>query len=110
MQLDKEKIIKALEWCIQSESCEYCEYKSDIDVCSIKDDALSLIINLAEENEKIGIENFDLICELSRIRKETVRKMQSEIKERCIKGGIFPAFVASTIDEIAKEMLEGNDG
>ena len=38
---------------------------------------------------------------------DTVKKMQSMIKERCIKGGIYPAFVASTIDQIAKEMLEG---
>ena len=38
----------------------------------------------------------------------TVRAMQSEIKDRCIKGGIYPAFVARTIDQIAKEMLEGN--
>ena len=38
---------------------------------------------------------------------DTVRKMHSEIKERCIKGGIYPAFVASTIDQIAKEMVEG---
>lgn len=37
---------------------------------------------------------------------DTVRKMHSEIKERCIKGGIYPAFVASTIDQIEKEMLE----
>ena len=43
----------------------------------------------------------------SQIRADTVRQMQSEIKERCIKGGIYPAFVASTIDQIAKEMLEG---
>lgn len=37
---------------------------------------------------------------------DTVRKMQSEIKERCIKGGIYPAFVARTVDQIAKEMVE----
>ena len=41
---------------------------------------------------------------------DTVRKMHSEIKKRCIKGGIYPAFVASTIDQIAKEMLEGENG
>lgn len=35
---------------------------------------------------------------------DTVQKMRSMIKERCIKGGIYPAFVASTIDQIAKEM------
>jgi hypothetical protein len=40
-------------------------------------------------------------------RADTVRKMHTQIKERCIKGGIYPAFVARTIDQIAKEMLEG---
>ena len=37
---------------------------------------------------------------------DTVRKMHSKIKKRCIEGGIYPAFVARTIDKIAKEMLE----
>lgn len=40
---------------------------------------------------------------------DTVKKMQELIKERCIEGGIYPAFVASTIDKIAKEILEGKD-
>ena len=40
---------------------------------------------------------------------DAVRKMHSRIIERCIKGGIYPAFVASTIDQIAKEMLEVNN-
>ena len=40
------------------------------------------------------------------IRADTVRNMHSEIKKRCIEGGIYPAFVASAIDQIAKEMLE----
>ena len=60
-------------------------------------------------------EGLDIVhnyCEkvIKKTQADTVRKMQSEIKERCIKGGIFPAFVASTIDEIAKEMLEENNG
>lgn len=38
---------------------------------------------------------------------DTVRKMHSEIKERCIKGGIYPAFVASTIDQIEKRDVGG---
>lgn len=38
-------------------------------------------------------------------RADTVQKMHAEIKERCIKGGIYPAFVASTIEQIAKEMI-----
>lgn len=40
------------------------------------------------------------------IKADTVRKMHSEIEKRCIKGGIYPAFVKSTIDQIAKEMEE----
>lgn len=78
---------------------------------------------LTEENERLRAENVDaqlgfrlLEDAFERLEKineqieaDTVRKMQSEIKERCIKGGIYPAFVASTIDEIAKEMLEGDD-
>lgn len=36
---------------------------------------------------------------------ERLKKMPSEIKKRCIKGGIYPTFVARTIDQIAKEIL-----
>ena len=42
---------------------------------------------------------------LRKERADTVRKMQSEIEARCIKGGIYPAFVKSTIDQIAKELI-----
>lgn len=41
-------------------------------------------------------------------RADTVRKMQEMIEERCIKGGIYPAFVSSVIKRVAKEMLEGH--
>jgi DNA repair exonuclease SbcCD ATPase subunit len=44
---------------------------------------------------------------LKKERADTVRKMHSEIKDRCIKFGIYPAFVARTIEQIAEEMLEG---
>jgi phage shock protein A len=36
---------------------------------------------------------------------DAVRQMQERIKERCIKGGIYPAFVKSTIDQIAEEII-----
>ena len=39
---------------------------------------------------------------------DTALKMQSEIKERCIKKGIYPAVVARVVDEVAKEMVEEN--
>ena len=47
-----------------------------------------------------------LRVDLDNARADTVRKMQELIKERCIKGGIYPAFVASTIDRVANEILE----
>lgn len=34
---------------------------------------------LTEENEKLGIDNFDLICELSRIKENTLRDLQLEL-------------------------------
>ena len=37
---------------------------------------------------------------------DTALKMQSEIKERCLKKGIYPAVVARVLDDVAQEMLE----
>ena len=145
--MNRDNVIKALEWCIQSESCEYCSYKDDVDVCSIKSDALALIKELTEEveswkkecasrttvycelhskceklteeNEKLGIENFDLICELSRIKENTVREFAERFHE--IMGGKFSTCnycgndgywsvkeVKGCIDQITKEILNEN--
>ena len=60
-----------------------------------------------ELEDKLKAEKADVMYFKDQIRADTVRKMQSEIIKRCIKGGIYPAFVASAIDKIAKEMLEG---
>lgn len=87
-----------------------------LDRCKLRD-AEKKVKELAEENERLRRDNEVLAAELSRYtenivqmakqdRADAVRKMHSEIKERCIKSGIYPAFVASTIDQIAKE-LEG---
>ena len=43
------------------------------------------------------------------VKADTVRKMQSEIEARCIKGGIYPAFVKRTISQIAEEIIGGNN-
>ena len=74
------------------------------------DEAYDAQNSLSEENDKLVEAGFDTVDyavdKIRQVRADTVRKMQSEIKERCIKGGIYPAFVASTIDQIAKEMLD----
>ena len=144
--MEREQIIKALEWCIQSESCEYCGYRDNVDVCSIRSDALAVIKKqedqifklesclkecengyegtlhlercklhdeeekvreLSVENEKIGIENFNLICELSRIKEDTVKKMQEQIKTELINTyGSLPHtyYFFKVVDKIAKEV------
>lgn len=43
---------------------------------------------------------------LKKERADTVRKMHDSIKERCIKGGIYPAFVKSVVEAVAKELSE----
>jgi hypothetical protein len=63
---------------------------------------------LQRANEALGkyAENLETeLYECINIKADTVKKMQSEIEKRCIKGGIYPAFVKSTIDQIAKEMF-----
>ena len=71
-------------------SCEKCNSEIDID------DKKCIYQTMAELFINAGY----------RKASEVVRKMHSEIKERCIKGGTYPAFVERTIDQIAKEMLE----
>ena len=41
---------------------------------------------------------------------DAVQKMQKAIKERCLKGGIYPVFVKNAIDNVASELLEKKDG
>ena len=85
-------------------------------------DALYLINELTEENERLKKRlkatnymitpdgRIEMIPTVESIRADTVRKMQTEIEARCIKGGIYPAFVRSTIEQIAEEMIGGNNG
>ena len=37
---------------------------------------------------------------------DTVRKMQTMIKEECIAGGIYPAFVARVVENVGEKLLE----
>ena len=135
MELNREEIVKALE-CLNDKHdriCDICPvYKHTergYSSCRhiILDEAVALIKELAVEleamrsaansyklhNGKLTEENEDLKAIAEQYRKQfeeakadTVREMHSKIKERCIEGGIYPAFVARTIDQITKEMME----
>lgn len=86
------------------------------DICN----ATMNLEHLTKENERLSAYNENLIKTntylsnhlLDEVQQakdlaiaDTVKKMHSEIEARCIKGGIYPAFVASTIDQIAKEII-----
>ena len=69
-----------------------------------------------EENGKLRVsltnttEAYDFVNGVVlQTRADTVREMQTEIEARCLKGGIYPAFVKSTIDKIADEMIGGDN-
>ena len=116
--MEKDLIIKALECCFSDGSCDGCPYTERVDCRrELERNALSLIKELTEENERLrgcvmseeqvrNIANETIQQGIFIIKADTVRKMQSEIEARCIKGGIYPAFVARVVDEVVKEMLE----
>lgn len=117
--MERDDIIKALECCTyggdfnksQVEVCSPCPYFHEGNCTDVlKENALSLINELTEENERVKLEyaGFEAGAKhaVSFVKSDTVRKMHSEIEKRCIKGGIYPAFAKSTINKIAKEMLE----
>ena len=108
-----------------NECTKDCEHYSPPHIYCVLKDALSLLNELSEEIERLRAENEALAisevkeCEISqmlvyRIRDkhpavmaviaDTVRKMQTEIEARCIKGGIYPAFVKNIVNEVAEEL------
>ena len=125
MELNREQIVKALECCVDGNSCEECPYDSAVlTVCTtnMARDALALIRELTEEKERIAhesachrqtvIDNLQrsleyLYEETERVKADTVRKMQERLKaqfcDMCEYGGYD---VRRTIDQIAQEMLE----
>jgi hypothetical protein len=54
MELNRDQIIKALEHCIRDTTCEQCNYSPS--TCFIQENALSLINELTEENERLRAE------------------------------------------------------
>lgn len=129
MELKREEIVKALECCTNC-NCDVCPYVPEQGThkgtigCNdeLMINAISLINELTEENERLMDEcgnqstlwrqHFESIYETAKgtVIADTVKKMQKEIEARCIKGGIYPAFVRSTIEQIAEEMIGGNNG
>ena len=137
MEPNREQIIKALECCTLGgcHDCRGCPNGNHLlSVCKriAMEDALSLIKELTEENERLREQNekcqsvalkqedtMQIIAqekqayydELQTIKADTVRKMQERLKAKA-KAHYFDncnyAVAVEDIDQIAKEMLEGD--
>ena len=115
MELNRDQIVKALEHCINDATCEQCNLSPS--TCHIEEDAIALIKELTEENERLRAEVsvkkklLDKCVDLEdKVRADTVRKMQVEINKTLsalCKGDVSE--IRRIVDQIAKEMLEGGD-
>ena len=43
---------------------------------------------------------------MDKTKADTVKRMQTMIKEECLAGGIWPAFVARVVENVGKKLLE----
>ena len=97
------QMLAGLEW--------YAKVASRVGHCVLDEKEIKAYLNafkeLTERYSNLDDSYACLKIELELAKANTVRKMQTEIEARCIKGGIYPAFVKSTIAKIAEEMIEG---
>ena len=124
-KMDRDQIIKGLESCATDNSCYEgrCPYKSDrLTACTTKmsSDALALINELTEENERLMRDKTSLECIVATVRNQskadTVKKTIDAIKSKgvrnayscMISGNMRETYTikASDLDDIEKEMLE----
>lgn len=117
--MEKEQIIKALECCTKGD-CDNCP--NDFGNCysNLARDALALIKELTEDNERLNghlnqlKHRYDICKQNAKTEKiDTVRKMQDRLKEYLDdfynSGEDALLDVPDSIDQIAKEMLEDED-
>jgi L-fucose isomerase-like protein len=128
MELKREDIIKALEYCGTSYSCnEKCPFVPNTHKGSLGCSeelmltALALIKELTEENERLRekadrhLENLKAVLEErdeNTIKADTVRKMQERLMETAFSIPMCPSKIiyADNVNVIAKDMLEGDEG
>lgn len=103
-KVTRSQMLAGLKW--------YAKVASRVGHCVIPENEINAYLNtvkeLIEDNSNLDDTIACLKIELETERADTVKKMQSEIEARCIKGGIYPAFVKSTIEKIAEEMIGGD--
>ena len=108
----REEIIKALECWTSEYGCKGCPFiEQGCFDCGhipieVSKSILALIKELTEENEVFGRELKSYFDNAWTRESDLVHKMQTMIKEECIAGGIYPAFVARVVENVGKKLLE----
>ena len=129
-ELNREEIIKALE-CCSKDDCDNCPNTFGNCYSNLAREALSLIKDLTEENERlradltelthrmldnVRTENEELCksneCDKRKLEADTVRKMQKALEQRIHSKLSYHGWYLkeTVIAETAKEMLEGGNG
>lgn len=79
----------------------------DIGYLGDSDENVNAIVEVIVAAKKLE----ERVKELTEEKSNLVRRMQTMIKEKCIAGGIWPAFVAKVVEDVGQKLLEesGND-
>lgn len=97
MILDEKTTREALKCCTDNKDrCSECPLDRLI---TCKEQLILSVSNLVNQLDE----------DKAAIRDSTVMEMHTEISTRCIKGGIYPAFVKSTVNQVTREMLGVED-
>ena len=115
---EREQTIKDLQETVDNYSGSWKRY-------DILANALTLIKELTEEIKDLEAD-YDRVYEqaeadihgnmadggtschwcMDKTKADTVKQMQTMIKEECIAGGIYPAFVARVVERVGDKLLE----
>ena len=118
--MERDKIIRILEWLEWLKSNTRYSDEAEIEL------TISLIKELTEEIKDLE-EDYERVYEqaaadihgnmadggtschwcIAGHKRDTVHKMQAMIKEECLAGGIYPAFVARVVENVGEKLLEG---
>ena len=111
---DKE-IIKALRCCTSPTiDCDECPLNEECG--TLEEYALDLINRQQAEIEELEllIESLNLVVdglntECNTTKSEAIKEFINKFKQRCIDGGIFPAYINKQLELTAKEMILPDD-
>ncbi len=118
---EREQTIKDLQEIVDNYSGSWQRF-------NVLDNALALIKELTEEIKDLEAD-YDRVYEQAEAdirgniadggtschwciaghKRDAIRKMQTMIKEECLAGGIYPAFVARVVENVGNKLLEGKD-